>query len=117
MDQNAHSSIEIIATPAGEAPEWVRQAWVGVVIPLVESKVVTTKGIGVITSAKAGWLSCLWWQLTGRIQSYTGYVVRFDDAISRLSVLSPDAARWWRQNTPHLIGQNLMFKTEECRPC
>jgi hypothetical protein len=30
-----HGTIQFVKTPQGEAPEWAREAWVGVVVPYV----------------------------------------------------------------------------------
>jgi hypothetical protein len=44
------------------------------------------------------------------------YPVLVDDAIEVLERASPEAAAWWRDNAPHLIGtgQTFGFAAEVC---
>jgi hypothetical protein len=48
------NSIAIISTPAGEAPEWVRAQWVGLILPLHTHQVTPIKFNieGVLSSSK-----------------------------------------------------------------
>ena len=84
-------------------------------LPLHHPSVVTVESIGVLTGAKPTWLKMLWWSFTGRVQTYTGFIVPFDLAIDRVEGVSPDAAAWWRGNCRHLAGQGLVFEAEVCR--
>ena len=46
-----------------------------------------------------------------------GYAVEAAPAVGILAKVSPDAAAWWRENTPHLIAPKryLVFHEEVCR--
>ncbi|MBR1248538.1 hypothetical protein JQ609_16565 [Bradyrhizobium sp. AUGA SZCCT0169] len=46
-----------------------------------------------------------------------GYAVEAAPAIGILAKSSPEAAAWWRENTPHLIAPKryLVFHEEVCR--
>jgi hypothetical protein len=37
------------------------------------------------------------------------YLVEVDTALDILEQASPDAAAWWRENVPHLIGAGRTF--------
>ncbi len=68
--------IRITSTPPGEAPEHIRQAWVGLVLPVHEhyNGPQTRLGVGVLTGPRT-WLGVLLGILTGRAKRATGYVV------------------------------------------
>lgn len=80
------SNIRIIATPAGEAPEWVRKSWVNVILPIVS---ITEKDRFALTP-------------TGALGGYpdkenkNGYCVDTKIAIAILESHSWNAARWWK---------------------
>jgi hypothetical protein len=91
-------SIRILAKPPGEAPEYIRKAWVGVVIPLSEEP-----SLGHQTGV-----------LGGKATNIDGYIVNTTDAIEALRKTSPIAAEWWDQN----LSQNmvhLVFAKSVCQ--
>jgi hypothetical protein len=55
--------------------------------------------------------------LTGRAERVAGYAVEALAAVDILGERSPEAAAWWRQNTPHLMAPKryLIFHREVCR--
>lgn len=84
--------IEITQPPAGPAPEWVREAWVGVRMqarlkgdaPEVDF---TTEG-----GRRPGG--------GGEIPNRQGFLVSVDTALQALMEKSPEAAMWFRDNLP-----------------
>lgn len=104
-------SVRIVRAPSGEAPEWVREAWVGVVLPLKESGLRTLPSIGVLSGPKSelGWL---WASLTRARITTTGYVTRAARAIEILSHARPDAAGWWREHAPKFLREEAEFLFE-----
>lgn len=96
--------IEIIDVPAGQAPDWVRRAWVGLVLPLDPLNPFVDGGFckGV---------------MDGAYVSDGGYAV---DAVSVVEILeqkSPEAAEWWRTNTNWIRPRlQLVFCPEACQP-
>jgi hypothetical protein len=62
MDQPA--AVKIVRPPVGEAPVWVREAWVGLVVPLKEPSLTTIPSVGVLSGPKSA-LASLWASLTG----------------------------------------------------
>jgi hypothetical protein len=77
-------AIKIIKVPAGDAPEWVRAAWVGLVLPcdpFVGYAEKPDKGVVTLRETKGR---------KGR-----SYAVVQKDAIEILSKSNPDAAKWW----------------------
>jgi len=87
--------IRIVRRPDGEAPEWVRDAWIGVEIPLLIAEPVSTFGFGVLTGPKN--IALDWFLgLIGRAKPVAGYVVAADTAVACLMERAPDAADWWR---------------------
>ena len=92
--------IRITNTPPGQAPEWVRKAWIGLELPVDES-IDAQKGTQI--GARGG-----------KPENSGGYPIRTEDAISSLREKSPKAARWWETNVPLELVPNLVFKREVC---
>jgi hypothetical protein len=95
--------IKIVAVPAGEAPEEVRRAWVGLEIPLPAGK------RGLIVGQSSGTASAV-------KRAFRGYFVDTETAVSLLAAHAPAAAAWWRQNAVALFqpGRGLGFREEFC---
>ena len=107
--------VEIVKRPLGEAPEWVRDAWIGIRLPLLRSDRRAYYGFGVITGPR-GYFRQLAALFTGRAEKTEGYAVNALKAIETLDSHSPDAARWWRENTPHFLDgkRNFVFDSYCC---
>jgi hypothetical protein len=109
--------IRIVAVPPGEAPEEVRKAWVGVRMPLLlfHNNAKEYRSAGVLTGPRSFFakLSALF---SGRVEKQTGYPVAVMQAIAALEAVNPEAAKWWRENTPHLIQPSkvFLFPSEVC---
>ncbi|MEQ1542189.1 MAG: hypothetical protein ABL926_08040 [Novosphingobium sp.] len=108
-------AIKIIKRPAGEAPEWVRDAWIGLELIAVNDAPAKTLGFGVLSGPK-GRLGQLLGIVSGRAVRYEGFVVRSGQAIACLSAHNSEAANWWRENCPNFIKPKggLLFRTDEC---
>ncbi len=116
--------IRILDVPPGEAPLEVRRRWVGLELPLVpgDTGPVRMLAQGVVTGPrrKPGKWLCLWYRLTGRVFEREGYRVPALQALEALEPVAPDAAAWWRTNTPHLFErtptsvQVLIFDAHVC---
>ena len=102
--------VRIVNVPPGEAPEAVRRAWVGLVLPLApgETRPRSVPSFGVLTGPR-GWGGQILRLLTGRYNRTSQYVVPVDAAIEVLERASPEAAAWWRENMPDLIGAGRTF--------
>ena len=110
--------IRIIATPPGEAPEDVRQAWIGLVLPLAAGEVgPRTMLTGGVLSGPRHLLSALLHLLLGRTKSRNGYVVDAAQAVWLLGSHAPKAAAWWHDNAAHILepGRLFMFPAWCCR--
>lgn len=105
-------SLKITDVPPGEAPLWVREKWVGLIIPLfqVSAKPIRTRTGGVLTGPKGLWSSLLALAQL-RTEKMTGFLVLAKDAIDLLEARSPEAAKWWRENVPYIYRprQILVF--------
>ena len=89
------ASIRIVKTPEGEAPLWVRQAWIGCEMPLMGT---ATDPVG----------------LFSRVPVQDGYCVKGGDAISALLDISPRARGWWIENLPNVYERILVFNYSAC---
>lgn len=108
----------IVSPPPGEAPLAVREAWVGLELPLPPgrgSHQRPWRGFGVLSGPRT-----LWQELTrivlGRVNKNPGYVVNALAAINLLAVKDPSAAAWWREHCPHLLTgrRYFVFAAEAC---
>ncbi len=115
------AKIRIIACPPGEAPRAVREAWIGLELPLPTGRlsrrrVWLTSGV---LSGPRTWGQRLINLLRGRMQVHSGYAVNGLDAINVLALKDPIAATWWRDNAPHSLDgkRHLVFPAEVCQAC
>jgi hypothetical protein len=108
--------IEIVRRPIGEAPEWVRDAWIGVRIPLARDKMKRWHGVGVL-SGPHGFMAQLWCLFRGRAEWIDGYAVNAKLAVDALHQRHPDAALWWRENASMWLDgrRNFVFDADACR--
>jgi len=108
-------SLRIESTPPGEAPLWVREKWLGLTLPLARGyehpRTWLTSGV---LSGPKGFVSRLVALVTGRLTRRSGYMVESSAAVAILATKSPDAAAWWRKNTPRLLrpGRYFLFPAE-----
>jgi hypothetical protein len=88
----------ITAAPPGDEPEDVREAWVGLVLPLAPG----------VTGSRP--LSD-----TGEVPAWV-YVVDGPGALALLAKENPEAAAWWRQHDPGRgqPGGRFVFPAEAC---
>lgn len=114
-------TIRIIARPPGEAPEYVRDAWIGLELPLSGwlfrgRRLYATAGV---LSGPRTWAQRLRALLLGGVQWRSGYAVKALRAVAILETRNPAAAAWWRTNCPHLLRSTraFVFPTEVCREC
>ena len=109
--------IEIVRRPAGEAPEWVRDAWIGLSLPLAMAGRQNLRAASVLENSQGffGWLLLM---LSGRTERLEGYVVIAKDAVDILDAHDNRAACWWRENTPQLLDgrQTFLFDVPCCEP-
>ncbi len=108
--------LTIVKRPIGEAPEWVRDAWIGLQLPLARRGQRTWWTHGVLTGQK-GWLAITWALVTGELESTSGYAVSAATAVELLSKNNGRAAKWWRQNAATRItkGKLFIFDAAACR--
>lgn len=94
--------VRVVSVPPGEAPDWVRQAWVGVELPTRHKEPKAFTGFGV---------------RTGRLDSADmGYEVDGAAAVRAVAAVDPAAAEWWRVNAPGVTanGYTLVFPADVC---
>jgi hypothetical protein len=114
---NPDWAVRIVAVPPGEAPIWVRQKWVGLDLPVMRyaaHRKLPAFGVPLRPHSRpAQWAAAF----RGQAELIAGYAVEAAPAVGILAKVSPEAAAWWRQNTPHLIAPKryLVFHEEVCR--
>lgn len=90
--------IRIISIPSGEAPEWVRKAWIGLELEIAES----SKDVKVFHEGALG----------GKVQNLGGYSVDFSRAMTILSDKNKRAAEWWLGiNEKRPVNKRFMWLT------
>jgi hypothetical protein len=109
--------IRIVDVPPGEAPEWVRKQWVGLVLPLADGE----EGARSLRtwSVLTGWQTLpgrLWRLCTGKCTRTHGFVVDARRAWEILADHAPDAAAWWHTHTASgQPARKLVFPAEVCQ--
>jgi hypothetical protein len=109
------ASVRIVDTPPGEAPLEIRQAWVGLELPVLGKRPVRYLGSGVLTGPKT-FTETLLHLITLRLVVQSGFVVPAEHAIEILEAVRPEAARWWREHATHTIHarRKFLFAPECC---
>ena len=101
--------IRIDRVPTGEAPLWVREAWIGLHLPIYGPPQETiTLSVGVLSGPKT-WLGDVVALIMGRTGRTTGYRVAAWKAVALLNEIRPDAAIWWEQNAAAMIQPSRVF--------
>ena len=106
-------SIRIQSIPPGDAPRHIREAWVGLVLPLADivsnqPAICTTRSVLVDRSG-------LWHRVRQLLkreleeQPVPAYIINARKAVDVLQQNDPAAAQWWRENTPHLLHGDRFF--------
>ncbi len=100
LSKEAHMQcIKILGTPSGGAPKWVREAWIGLVLPIDPHLPQSHMTRDVLTKAPM-----------------KGFGYRIDAvlAVEILSLHAPEAALWWRENTTLVHpGNHLVFMAND----
>jgi hypothetical protein len=102
--------LHITSVPAGEAPLWVREQWVGLDLPLSQRKATPLPFLtsGVLSGPK-NFAARLLALFTGKLKRESGFLVEAQVAVAILASRSPEAAAWWRENTPHQLRPKRYF--------
>jgi hypothetical protein len=109
--------IEVIGVPGGDAPRWVRKAWIGITLPVARGETGARRYMsGPLLTDARGWLGALRRLMFGPF--IVGYPVEASVALERLANWSPRAYEWWRVNAPHVLDPEryLVFHAYACRP-
>ena len=90
--------------PPGEAPEWVKQAFIGLEFP-IEGRPEPSTEVGAVSGKVRS-------SVSGKIRPSDGYFVRIGEAIKILEAKNPKVAQWWRENSAGITG--LIFAKDVC---
>lgn len=92
------SRVRIIRMPRGEAPEWVREKWIGLVLPCVyKEDASVARGV-----------------LTGSIVCYSAYNISQESALKALEGVSVEAVNWWHDHGYPTFKDALWCFDSEC---
>jgi hypothetical protein len=102
--------VRIVSTPPGEAPEHIRKAWVGLILPVPDRYRGRCRGktFGVLSAPKT-FFGRFFAMLLGRSSQSEGYVVVGSIAVEILAKHSPEAAAWWLQHVPRVTRPEFLF--------
>ena len=115
--------VKIIQAPQGPNPLWVREAWIGLYLPVLsESKLpqrffTFPDKAGYIAEAWKSYLFYFWFLLTGQMQITEGYAISSVRALEILEIVRPDAVAWWKENAPVMLrpGMVFLFDSHSCK--
>jgi hypothetical protein len=109
--------IRIVKRPSGQAPEHIRDAWIGLTLPVApnHSRIAEARGFGVLSIPRSR-LAAWWKARFGSGQHVRGYMVDPASAVNLLKKTNPLAAAWWLTNTPRVFEPEryLVFDQECC---
>ena len=116
------SHILITSIPPGEAPQSVREAWVGLKLKVSrgQSKVPIDYNVLGVRTQFSGWrykLAKLLGLPSARSETWSGYAVEFLPALWSLEQAGrAEAGVWWCKNAPHLLQpeQTVVFPAFCC---
>ena len=98
--------VRIVSRPRGDAPEWVRDAWIGVDVPLSPDH--QNEGPQLYTGSGV-------YQDPGKYQ-LDSYRVLSMEAIDALAQKDSRAANWWKQNTHFYDPRgSFLFDASSCQ--
>jgi hypothetical protein len=108
--------IKVTDSPPGDAPEPVRQAWIGQILPLGPGETRSRKLL-VRKCYQADTTADQLRHLLMRGRKKAHYLVLVDEALAILKKTAPAEANWWYENRPNLIGQAkwFAFAADACR--
>jgi len=94
--------VRVFDIPPGEAPDWVRRAWVGVELPTQNRMPKPIEVIQMSTGEPAG--------------EWVGYAVSGIAALAAVAAVNARAAEWWRSNLPAITTPDykLIFPANVC---
>jgi len=106
--------VRIIGVPPGEAPDWVREQWVGLELPLAQASPTASSVLssGVLSGPRS-FFAANKALILGQYQRRQGFKVNVIEALTVLESASPEAANWWRANAPHLMKPSRFFVFSE----
>lgn len=99
--------VRVIAAPAGEAPEYIREQWVGCEMEVLYIDVTATPVLGVLSG-----------EIAPKDANKGGYVIKGSEAMRSLAVYAKlEALRWWEEHAPRGMGffeKDLVFGRQFC---
>lgn len=104
------AQIRITSMPTGEAPEWVRREWVGLVLPTTSSE----EGRDTFTE------EVVEGEYKGALggppdpDNMGGFHVQTRKAIEALSAKNLEAGNWWKKNVNLGAIEHLVFGRKFC---
>jgi hypothetical protein len=110
-----HGWIRIVQRPDGEAPEWVRDAWIGLELPLKKAGPVRCRTVGVLTAPRTRF--GLWCAvLLGRSRMISGYLTDAHASVGILQRHNPTASMWWKTKAADHVqpGCEFIFDLPAC---
>ncbi|WP_299883136.1 hypothetical protein [uncultured Sulfitobacter sp.] len=104
---------EIISTPHGSSPTWVRDGWVGIQFQPLDSHPVTVQTRAAGTSG--GVLAQIMAAAQGKpeIEERRGYPANARDLLGLLALHNEESAKWYIDNAPQMLDPQQVFILDE----
>ena len=88
---------EVVKTPDGSSPAWVREAWIGVQFAALQGAPVS------MPARSADGVP------DGEVTRRHGYSVGARDVLGLLALRHPKAAQWYIDNVPQMLERDQVF--------
>ncbi|MFV8781137.1 hypothetical protein ACNKU7_01830 [Microbulbifer sp. SA54] len=105
VSQDSGCSLLITSTPSGFAPDWVREQWIGMKLPLTAGALNGDLEIDEIPPEVDA--------SSGKSIHYNSPIVLALDAFELLKEKSPEAWEWWHNNCPDLFASEAALVFNE----
>ncbi len=97
--------IQIISTPSGFPPYWIRQAWEGIVMEAEPEEIAPVLELGI--DSKIGEIVV--------VNQVDGHTVSYQEAMDKLKTHNPKAYEWWTEfYSPNDFPDGLFFRKKFC---
>jgi hypothetical protein len=106
--------VRVDSIPEGESLLWLREQWVGLVLPLAQHRQTSLQFLasGVLTGPKT-LLARLLTPLSGKFVRRAGCKVQATAAVNIVAARSPEAAAWSRENAAHPLKTGRCFVVQQ----
>ena len=108
MENDHFLAIKIFRAPVGPAPQAIRDAWIGLTIPIEVSPKIMFDSFPAFSDSILA-ITGIFFGVYGIKPGVRGYLVNCLLAFQILDQVNPEAVEWWRSHKSHFFYSGRMF--------